>query len=108
MRKHLDCLLKKERSCDLPQYMASRAILKIPSNDQIGDSIRAPAALVLNDDCEGAFEMEEMLWEMAARAGFMPPADIAKKLRRRGILVASNRRGVKLVRARAQLVEAVS
>lgn len=50
--------------------------------------------------------MEEMLWEMAARAGFMPPADIAKKLRRRGILVASNRRGVKLVRARAQLVEA--
>jgi hypothetical protein len=52
----------------------SRAILEIPSTDRIGDGIRAAAALALDDDThENAFEMEGVLWEMAAHAGFSRP-----------------------------------
>jgi hypothetical protein len=47
-----------------------RAILRIPSTDRIGDGIRAAASLALNGDCENAYHMADILWEMAVRAGF--------------------------------------
>ncbi|MGO9628190.1 MAG: hypothetical protein ACLPXW_04240 [Xanthobacteraceae bacterium] len=73
-------------------YALARAILKIPTNDRSGDGIRAAAALALNHDCDGAWEMADMLWEMAARAGFRPPADVARRLKRRGVTVAAKPR----------------
>ena len=51
----------------------ARAILSIPSTDRICDGIRAAASLVLNEDCENAYEMAEVLREMAQRAGFTLP-----------------------------------
>jgi hypothetical protein len=58
----------------------SRAVLRIPSNSRIGDGVRAFAALI--EEPEAEFEAAEVLWEMAARAGFTPPAEIARKIRR--------------------------
>jgi hypothetical protein len=56
------------------QNEVALAILKIPSTDRIGDGIRAAAALALDDDDhENAFTMEDVLWEMAGRAGFSRP-----------------------------------
>ena len=48
-----------------------------------------------------------MLWEMAARAGFTPPAEIARRLKRRGMAAVPTRQhDDKLVRARMKMVEA--
>jgi hypothetical protein len=52
----------------------AKAIMCLPSDDRLGDGILAAASLVLNEECENAFEMAEVLWQMAARAGFTPPA----------------------------------
>ena len=54
----------------------AQAILDIPSTDSIGAGIRAAAALALDDDCENAFSMEDLLWELAARAGFTRPEEV--------------------------------
>lgn len=60
----------------------AEAILKIPSHTRIGDGVRAAATLADNSgDMDVPVEM--MLWEMAARAGFKPPAEIAKRLGRK-------------------------
>ena len=48
----------------------AQAILAMPSTDSIGDGIRAAAALARDSDCENAFSMEDLLWELAARSGF--------------------------------------
>ena len=53
----------------------SQAILDIPSTDSIGDGIRAAAALAHDNDCENAFSMKDLLWELAARAGFTRPEE---------------------------------
>ena len=63
-------------------HRLAKAILKLPSDSRIGDGVRAAAALAINDDIENAYETKEVLWEMAARAGFTPPASIAKRLKR--------------------------
>jgi hypothetical protein len=77
-----DPLYKRVNALSDKRGKMARAIYKLKANDRIGDGIRAAAALVLNDDLENGYEAEEILWEMAARAGFTPPASIAKKLRR--------------------------
>jgi hypothetical protein len=59
----------------IEQDEVARAILEIPSLDRIGDGIRAAASLALNEDCENAYTMADVLWEMAARAGFTRPDD---------------------------------
>ena len=53
----------------------AQAILDIPSTDSIGDGIRAAAALAHDNDCENAFSMKDLLWELAARAGFTRPEE---------------------------------
>jgi hypothetical protein len=65
---------KWNAACRINNQIA-RAIMEIPSTERMGDGIRAAAALVLNDDCENAFEMADVLWEMAARAGFTRPEE---------------------------------
>jgi hypothetical protein len=62
----------------------ARAILRIPSTGRIGDGIRAAAALILNSDLDNGFEARELLWEIAVRDGFTPPADLVRKFRRKG------------------------
>jgi hypothetical protein len=62
------------------EFKIARAILKIPSNSRVGDGIRAMAATVDHHDIPT--QESPILWEMAARAGFNPPASIAKDLRR--------------------------
>ncbi len=86
----------------------AKEILRIPSNDRTGDGIRAAASLVLNDDCRGAVEMAEILWEMAARAGFTLPADIARKLKRKGAPVPKRQRerNTRAVLAQARMADA--
>jgi hypothetical protein len=65
-----------------PRNKLALAILEIPSHTRIGDGVRAAATLVDNaGDMDDVVEM--MLWEMAARAGFKPPAEIAKRLGRK-------------------------
>jgi hypothetical protein len=64
------------------EWKLARAILKTPSHTRIGDGVRAAAALSLNAG-NIDHEPEEMLWEMAARAGFPVPAEIAKRLGRK-------------------------
>jgi hypothetical protein len=54
----------------------AQAILDIPSTDSIGDGIRAAAALARDVDCQNAFNMENMLWELAAHAGFTRPEEV--------------------------------
>jgi hypothetical protein len=62
------------------EFKIARAILKIPSSSRVGDGIRAAAAMIDHHDIP--CQESPMLWEMAARAGFDPPASIAKDLRR--------------------------
>jgi hypothetical protein len=54
-------------------FDVARAILEIPSTDAVGDGIRAAAALAFDHDCENASNMKNLLWDLAARAGFTPP-----------------------------------
>jgi hypothetical protein len=54
----------------------TQAILDIPSTDPIGDGIRAAAALAIDHDFENAYNMEDLLWELAARAGFTRPEKV--------------------------------
>jgi hypothetical protein len=61
----------------------ARAIWKIPSRTTRGLGIRAAAAIVLNEDCENMFEIGELLWGLAANAGFKRPADVAGKLKQK-------------------------
>jgi len=75
-----DIAYKKWNAASKVKFKIARAILKIPSNSRIGDGIRAAAALVDHQDI--LTQETPMLWEMAARAGFDPPASIAKDLRR--------------------------
>jgi hypothetical protein len=96
---------KWQAVCKVEHQIAS-AIFKMPANTRIGEGVRAAAALTLNDDVENLNEIGEVLWTMAARAGFMPPASIAKKLKRQGVSVSQRSRDTKLVRARAQMVDA--
>jgi hypothetical protein len=65
--------------CDV-KYAVARAILRVPSNSRVGDGIRAAAQIVDGDgiSCTDS----DVLWDMAARAGFDPPASIARDLRR--------------------------
>jgi hypothetical protein len=58
-------------------------ILRMQAHTRIGDGVRAAAILYLTKDCASSPSANEMLWEMAARAGFKPPVKIAKKLARR-------------------------
>ena len=51
------------------------AILKIPAVDPISQGIRAAAALALTDEPEDADHREDILWEIAARAGFERPPE---------------------------------
>jgi hypothetical protein len=50
-------------------------ILKIPAIDPMGESIHAAAALALNDEPENAYHLEDILWKIAARAGFERPPE---------------------------------
>jgi hypothetical protein len=50
----------------------ARDIWKIPSRTTRRAGVRAAAAMVLNEDCENMFEIAEILWELAAGAGFKP------------------------------------
>jgi hypothetical protein len=80
-----DAYNKWNDACE-PEKKLVQAILKIPSNSRVGDGIHAAAAMVLNDDyisSEYAPEVQELLQEMSARAGFPVPAKIAKKLGRK-------------------------
>jgi hypothetical protein len=88
--------------------MIANQIFKMQANTRMGEGVRAAAALVLNDDVEGMHEIAEVLWEMAARADFRPPSDIAKKMRRRGVAIAkgSKQLDAKVVRARTKMIEA--
>ena len=61
---------RRWNAASVEQDAVARAILRIPSTDRIGDGIRAAASLALDDDRENAYDMAEILWEMAARAGF--------------------------------------
>ena len=54
----------------------AQAILDIPSTDSISDGIRAAAALARDSDCQNTFDMENLLWELAARAGFTRPEEV--------------------------------
>jgi hypothetical protein len=40
-----------------------------------------PQRSCFNDDCENMFEIGELLWGLAANAGFKRPADVAGKLK---------------------------
>jgi hypothetical protein len=64
-------------------WKLSRSILRIPADDRRGDGIRAAAVLVLDSDSDG-YEAGQLLWEMAAGAGFAVPLAVAKKMRRKG------------------------
>ena len=68
------------------EHKIARAILKLPSHGRVGEGVRAAAALTLSDDMENGHEAAEMLWAMAARAGFTPPPAVAKRLKRKGVL----------------------
>ena len=60
-------------------------ILEIPSNDSIGNGIRAYAALVIDHDHDNAFHMSDPLWEM-------PSKPTSKSTTRRGAKHASRTR----------------
>jgi hypothetical protein len=68
----------------------AKAICKVPANTRIGDGVRAFTALMDNRVLAASLTEEAalVLWEMAARAGFRPPAHMAKRLKRRGVSVA--------------------
>jgi hypothetical protein len=54
----------------------AKTILDMPSADRVGDGIRAAASIALDDDDRGnAFNMADVLWEMAERAGFTRPEE---------------------------------
>ena len=75
---------EKWNAVSTAEYKIAKAILKVPANSRVGDGVRAFAALRLSDhDVDETTEAAEVLWEMAARAGFCPPASIARKLKRR-------------------------
>jgi hypothetical protein len=61
------------------------AIFKIKASNRVGDAVRAAASMVLTHDME-SYEADEpstqLLWEMAASAGFPTPAWMTRKLRR--------------------------
>jgi hypothetical protein len=81
---------KKWNAAGRVEAKIARAILRIPSTGRIGDGIRAAAALILDSpDLENGFETRELLWEIAVRDGFTPPADLVRKFRRKGILIAA-------------------
>jgi hypothetical protein len=83
-------------------------IVRMPSHTRIGDGVRAAAILCLAQHCASDRRADEMLWEMAARAGFTPPAEIAKRLRRKNAAVATapKQRDAKVVSAQVQMAEA--
>jgi hypothetical protein len=57
-------------------HILARAVLNMPSADRVGDGIRAAASIALDDDDRGnAFNMADVLWEMAERAGFTRPEE---------------------------------
>ena len=60
-------------------------ILEPPSNDLIGNGIRAYAALVIDHDHDNAFHMSDPLWEM-------PSKPTSKSTTRRGAKHASRTR----------------
>jgi hypothetical protein len=75
------------------------------SNAPIGDGIRAAATIVEGSGLDAT--RVDLLYEMAARAGFSPPSYMAKRLKRKGGAIASARDpDAKVVRARAQMAEA--
>jgi hypothetical protein len=51
-------------------FDVAQAILQIPSTDAVGDGIRAAAALAFDHDCQNASNIKNLLWDLAARAGF--------------------------------------
>lgn len=68
-------------ACDVQRSIA-RAILKMKAHTRIGDGVRAAAEIA---DGDGIYLSDStVLWESAARAGFQPPDDIAKQLKRNG------------------------
>jgi hypothetical protein len=71
---------KKWNAAAHMEDVLAKAILRIPSNSRIGDGVRAFAALM--KEPEAQHEAADVLWDMAARAGFEPPSDIQKKLKR--------------------------
>jgi hypothetical protein len=71
---------KKWNAACKVEHALARTILRVPSNSRVGDGIRAMAAMVDHHDIP--CQESPMLWEMAARAGFDPPASIAKDLKR--------------------------
>ncbi len=82
---------KKWNAASNVEHKIATAILKMPANSRVGDGVRAFAALRLNEhDVDETTEAAEVLWGMAALAGFRPPAQIAKQLRRRGIVTLAN------------------
>jgi hypothetical protein len=99
-----DAYEKWNAACEVKHKLA-RAILRMSSNDPIGDGIRAAATIVEGSGLDAT--RVELLHEMAARAGFSPPSYMAKGLKRKGGAIASAKNpDAKVVRARAQMAEA--
>jgi hypothetical protein len=54
----------------------AETIFDTPTNDPIGDGIRAYAALVIDErDCDNGWNMRDVLLKMAERAGFERPEE---------------------------------
>jgi hypothetical protein len=71
---------KKWNAASNVKFRIARAILKIPSNSRVGDGICAMAAIV--DEQDMYSKDSSVLWNMAARAGFTTPPNVAKGLKR--------------------------
>jgi hypothetical protein len=63
----------------------AKAILRVPAHTPIGEGVRAAAAIAIDEpDLDSTMETTKMVWGLAVRAGFTPPADIARELKRKG------------------------
>jgi hypothetical protein len=71
-------------ACERKRRIA-KAILRVPAHTPIGEGVRAAAAIAIDEpDLDSAMETTKMVWGLAVRAGFTPPADVARELKRKG------------------------
>jgi hypothetical protein len=87
--RYSEACVKWNAVCSV-EHRIAREILRTPSTTRVGDGVRAAAALV-EDASEPENEAAEVLWEMAARAGFPVPAEFRKVLKRRGVVTKAKK-----------------